>query len=125
MHTLVHAVSPVPPPNFIDPPAASLDLGPSEPRYPPRERHPPVRLGFTNTCFSFTYCSFLSRIHAYIEPWSHKEAYNDPNWVNAMNDELTTLAQTQTWDLVPLPNCKNIIGCKWVFKVNTHSDGSL
>jgi hypothetical protein len=42
-----------------------------------------------------------------------------------MNDELTALANTQTWDLVTLPDGKNLIGCKWVFKVKTHSDGSL
>jgi len=42
-----------------------------------------------------------------------------------MNDELTALDRTQTGDLVPLPDGKNLIGCKWVFKVKTHSDGSL
>ena len=42
-----------------------------------------------------------------------------------MNDELTALAKTQTWELTPLPNGKNLIGCKWIYKVKTHSDGSL
>ena len=42
-----------------------------------------------------------------------------------MNDELTALAKTQTWELTPLPDGKNLIGCKWVYKVKTHSDGSL
>jgi hypothetical protein len=107
------------------PPSASPDSDPPEPRYPPRDRRPPVRLGFTNTCFTSSYCSFLSRLHTYFEPRSYKEACNDPNWVSAMNDELTALANTQTWDLVTLPDGKNLIGCKWVFKVKTHSDGSL
>ena len=42
-----------------------------------------------------------------------------------MNDELVALDKTQTWELVPLPEGKNLVGCKWVYKVKTHSDGSL
>ena len=38
-----------------------------------------------------------------------------------MNDELIVLPKTHTWELVG----KNLIGCKWVYKVKTHSDGSL
>lgn len=34
------------------------------------ELRPPVRLGFTNTCFSSTYCSFLSSIYTYAKPRS-------------------------------------------------------
>ncbi|GFZ14563.1 hypothetical protein Acr_24g0007530 [Actinidia rufa] len=43
---------------------------------------------------------------------SYKEACNDPHWVDAMNDELTALAKTQIWELTPLPDDKNLIGCK-------------
>ncbi|GFS45477.1 hypothetical protein Acr_00g0096310 [Actinidia rufa] len=42
-----------------------------------------------------------------------------------MNDELPALAKTHTWELIPLSSGKNFIGCKWVYKVKTHSDGSL
>ena len=42
-----------------------------------------------------------------------------------MNDELTELGKTQTWELTPLPDGKNLIGCKWVYKVKTQSGGSL
>ena len=42
-----------------------------------------------------------------------------------MNDELTALAKTQTWELTPLSNDKNLIDCKWIYKVKTHSDGFL
>ena len=67
---------------------------------------------------------FFSRIHTYFELRSYKEACNDPHWVDAMNDELTALAKTQTWELTSLPDGKNLIGCKWVYKVKTHSDSS-
>ena len=42
-----------------------------------------------------------------------------------MEDELTALEKTSTWELVRLPKGKNIIDSKLVYKVKTHSDGSL
>ena len=42
-----------------------------------------------------------------------------------MEDELSALQKTSTWELVPLPADKNLVGCKWVYKVKTHYDGSL
>ena len=42
-----------------------------------------------------------------------------------MNDELTALAKTQTWELTPLSDGKNLISFKWVYNVKIHSDGSL
>ncbi|KAF5951184.1 hypothetical protein HYC85_009128 [Camellia sinensis] len=56
---------------------------------------------------------------------SYKETCQDSHWVQAMEDELFALQKTSTWELVPLPACKNLVGCKWVYKVKTHSDGSL
>ena len=33
--------------------------------------------------------------------------------------------KAHTWDLVDLPPGKTAIGCKWVYKIKTHSDGSI
>ncbi|GJR09126.1 retrovirus-related pol polyprotein from transposon TNT 1-94 [Tanacetum coccineum] len=43
----------------------------------------------------------------------------------AMAEELATLHQTQTWDLVPLPVGNRAIGSRWVYKIKTKSDGSI
>ena len=67
----------------------------------------------------------MSAIHSFLEPQSYKEACQDPHWIQAMDEELTALQKTSTWELVPLPAGKNLISCKWVFKVKTNSDGSL
>ena len=75
--------------------------------------------------FSPSHRSCLSRIHTYFEPRSYKDACHDLNWVHAMNYELTALAKSHTWELVHLPANKNLIGCKWVYKVKIHSDGYL
>jgi len=42
-----------------------------------------------------------------------------------MNEELSTLHKTDTWDLVPLPPGKSVVGCCWVYKIKTNSDGSI
>ena len=42
-----------------------------------------------------------------------------------MDEELVALYGNETWDLVPLPKEKKIIGCKWVYKVKHNSDGSI
>jgi hypothetical protein len=42
-----------------------------------------------------------------------------------MNDELSALHKTNTWDLVPLPPGKSVVGCRWVYKIKTNSDGSI
>ena len=40
-----------------------------------------------------------------------------------MKEELDALLKTGTWDLVDLPTGKSAIGCKWVYKIKTWSDG--
>ena len=42
-----------------------------------------------------------------------------------MKEELDTLHKTRTWDLVDLPSGKSTIGCKWVYKIKTRSDGTI
>jgi len=42
-----------------------------------------------------------------------------------MNEELSALHKTDTWDLVPLPPGKSVVGCRWVYKIKTNSDGSI
>jgi hypothetical protein len=43
-------------------------------------------------------------------------ALSDPNWVNAMHEELENVERNQVWELVePPPNSKPI-GTKWVWK---------
>ena len=37
---------------------------------------------------------------------------------------MQTLDDNGTWDLVPLPTGKKVIGCRWVFAVKDNPDGS-
>ena len=60
-----------------------------------------------------------------IEPPSYFITSKYPHWVEAMDSEFTSLKQQHNWSLVPLPPNKNVVRCKWVYKVKTNSDGSI
>ncbi|TXG60466.1 hypothetical protein EZV62_015039 [Acer yangbiense] len=53
------------------------------------------------------------------EPSTYREAVSgteSSQWAIAMNEEIESLHKNQTWELVKLPNCQKIIGCKWLLK---------
>ena len=59
------------------------------------------------------------------EPPSYAVAAKHPQWVVAMDSEFQSLQKQHTWSLVPLPANKNIITCKWVYRLKKHADGSI
>ena len=62
------------------------------------------------------------------EPKTVKEALQSEHsakWRSAMSVEFESLTKNNTWELVPPPKGKNIVGSKWVLKVKRNSDGSL
>jgi hypothetical protein len=50
------------------------------------------------------------------EPKIFEEASQDDDWIRSMNEELDQIEKNNTWELVPRPEDKNVIGSKWVFK---------
>jgi histone deacetylase 1/2 len=42
-----------------------------------------------------------------------------------MDSEHQAFLRNRTWRLVPRPKGKNVIGCKWVYKVKHKADGSV
>ncbi|XP_075074851.1 uncharacterized protein LOC142162398 [Nicotiana tabacum] len=59
------------------------------------------------------------------EPTSYEEAAIYPAWQNAVPQEFEALYANRTWDLVPLPEGKHAIGCRWVYTVKHRADGSV
>jgi hypothetical protein len=42
-----------------------------------------------------------------------------------MNEELDQIEKNETWELVPRPKDKNVIGSKWVFRNKLNEDGKV
>ncbi|TQD95848.1 hypothetical protein C1H46_018590 [Malus baccata] len=60
-----------------------------------------------------------------VEPATYKYALKSPVWYDAMKDEIAALHNQGTWSLVPLPQHKNLVECKWVYKIKKNADGSI
>ncbi|KAL4376081.1 hypothetical protein GQ457_02G039440 [Hibiscus cannabinus] len=62
------------------------------------------------------------------EPSTFQEAMNSSDasqWMTAMQEEIEALHKNNTWDLVPLPQGKKLIGNKWVFKIKRNGDDQV
>jgi len=59
------------------------------------------------------------------EPSSFKITSKIAAWQSAMQEEIDALHAQGTWDLVPLPHAKNLVGCKWVYRIKKNTDGSI
>ena len=42
-----------------------------------------------------------------------------------MDEEIMALQKNRTWDKCRLPSDKKTVGCKWVFSVKYHADGTI
>ena len=62
------------------------------------------------------------------EPNNIKQAWQNEHgkqWHDATDSEFESLVEAKTWDLVPLPKNKNVVGSKWIFKVKRKGDNSI
>jgi hypothetical protein len=57
------------------------------------------------------------------EPKDIDKALRDPDWVNAMHEELNNFKRNEVWELVERPSDHNVIGTKWVFHNKQDQDG--
>ncbi|TFY79108.1 hypothetical protein EWM64_g4908 [Hericium alpestre] len=48
-----------------------------------------------------------------------------PKWEEAIEDELARMEKMGTWKLVEKPDCVNIVGSKWVFKIKCDAAGAI
>ena len=53
------------------------------------------------------------------------ESNESEKWIDAMKDELNSMAQNEVWDLVQLPHGSKSIGCKWIYKVKRDQKGNI
>ncbi|KAK1606029.1 hypothetical protein QYE76_029702 [Lolium multiflorum] len=59
------------------------------------------------------------------EPDNLAEALEDSKWKCAMDEEYAALMENKTWHLVHASPHKNLIDCKWVYKIKKRADGTV
>ncbi|KAK1626914.1 hypothetical protein QYE76_001229 [Lolium multiflorum] len=59
------------------------------------------------------------------EPRNLPDALADSHWRVAMQDEYDALMMNKTWTLVPPSANKNVIDCKWVYRIKRRADGTI
>ncbi|GJR79203.1 putative ribonuclease H-like domain-containing protein [Tanacetum coccineum] len=68
-----------------------------------------------NNHIDYLHCLFACFL-SQLEPSSVAQALNDPDWVEAMQEEMQQFINQKVWKLVPLPDGKIAIGTKWILK---------
>ena len=71
------------------------------------------------------YCSFIASLDSISLPNKVYEAIVHPGWLSVMIEEMDDLTNKGICDLVHLLVRKKSIGCRWVFIVKAHLDGSI
>jgi hypothetical protein len=59
------------------------------------------------------------------EPTTYAKTQGDPAWRAATEQELKSVEQNRTWELVPLPDSHRPITLKWVFKLKKDELGAV
>lgn len=59
------------------------------------------------------------------EPMNYAQAVKDRNWKAAMEREMQSIEENNTWKLTELPPGKKIIGLKWIFKLKKDAEGNI
>ncbi|GJZ37802.1 putative RNA-directed DNA polymerase [Tanacetum coccineum] len=80
-----------------------------------RQSKPPVRFNDY----------ILISLNKSVEPTCLAEALSDPNWVEAMNNEIEALNRNNTWTICDLPAGRKPIGSKWIWKIKYKASGDI
>jgi hypothetical protein len=73
-----------------------------------------IHKGVTTRSRVAHFCEHYSFVSS-IEPYRIEDALRDPDWVVAMQEELSNFTRNEVWHLVPRPN-QNVVDTKWVFR---------
>jgi hypothetical protein len=98
-------------------------------RHPWRDRKPPKHLADYVTDFEddqvMANIDYCYRVAAF--PQSYEEAIASPEskqWKAAMEDEINSLKENDTFTLTPLPESRKIVGGRWVYTIKESANGS-
>ena len=84
---------------------------------------PPQRLGYADL-IAYALISVSEVLDE--EPRDHKEVMriqNKTEWMKAMDNEMKSLPDNNTWELIKKPIGARLVSCKWIFKVKEGIEG--
>jgi len=125
------------PPNGSQPAEGDLNkvqVDAGNARYPRRETKTPVHLGDNATGNDFedddddqvmSSIDYSCKVSAF--PQNYKEAIKSPkseHWKNAMEEEMNSLKENDTFTLTTLPEERKVVGGRWVYTVEENPSGS-
>ena len=85
----------------------------------------PLSRFLTYNKFSSLHYAFINSILLCSEPLNFLEAKKSKEWCNAVDAEFSSLEDLDTWEVCSLPEGKSTVGCKWIFKLKLHADGTV
>ena len=92
----------------------------SNPQEPRKTRSQTSKAYFASDSAIYEHCYMLVISH----PQTYQQYCTDPIWKSEMEDELQSVQENNTWELVPLPPKRKVVQCKWVFQTKIDADGS-
>ena len=84
-----------------------------------------------------TICHDYAKLNSHGFAWIAKGIFNEPTlkealadseatwWINEMQEELSSLEENETWDLLPAPGYQKVLSGKWVLKKKPHPDNTI
>lgn len=84
--------------------------------YPTKCRYP-IPNYISTAQLSPSYHGFIVNASVNYEPSFFHQAVKHDVWRKAMDEEIRVMEANHTWSLVPLPKQKQLIDCKWVYKI--------
>lgn len=89
-----------------------------------RVRNPPQRYGdYTCLAYALNAENYVQNLPDSIEEMKLRDDW--PHWRKAVEEELKSLTDNKTWELVDLPDGRRPVDCKWVFKLKLNPDSSI
>lgn len=85
----------------------------------------PIEKVVSYSHLSQPYRTFLSTLSSVSLPSSYVQALSSPGWKHAMDEEMAALYKNNTWELTFLPPSKHLVGCRWVYAVKYHPNGTI
>ncbi|KAL0355837.1 UNVERIFIED_CONTAM: Copia protein [Sesamum radiatum] len=79
----------------------------------------------TNISLTHIHSCFVEGLSILQEPKNFSEAQARQEWREAMQQEINALERNETWEISDLPQGKNTIGCRWIYKVKLRPDGTV